>query len=188
VYHRLTESEPGLPSLLFINAQNKQTIKDIAGPLREFGIPSAAIVDIDVLKDGGATWTGWMDAVRIPEALQAGLGAQRAAIKTKLEATGQDMKRDGGVSLLTGQDKAAAEALFSMLDGYGLFTVRGGELECWLKGLGVAGKKTDWTVAMMERLGDDPSSSEYVRPAEGDVWEFMRRIVDWVSNARRLGT
>jgi hypothetical protein len=41
---------------------------------------------------------------------------------------------------------------------------------------------------MMERLGDDPSSSEYVRPAEGDVWEFMRRIVDWVSNARRLGT
>jgi AAA domain, putative AbiEii toxin, Type IV TA system len=56
IYYRLAEQEKGYPSILFINAQNKQTIRDIIGPLRAFGVPAAAIVDIDILKDGGQTW------------------------------------------------------------------------------------------------------------------------------------
>jgi hypothetical protein len=52
IYYRLAEKESGYPSLLFVNAQNKQTIRDIIEPLRAFGVPAAAIVDIDILKDG----------------------------------------------------------------------------------------------------------------------------------------
>lgn len=32
IYYRLAEQEKGFPSLLFVNAQNKQTIRDIIGP------------------------------------------------------------------------------------------------------------------------------------------------------------
>jgi len=32
IYYRLAEQEKGYPSLLFVNAQNKQTIRDIIGP------------------------------------------------------------------------------------------------------------------------------------------------------------
>lgn len=39
IYYRLAEHEKGYPSLLFVNAQNKQTIRDIIGPLRAFGVP-----------------------------------------------------------------------------------------------------------------------------------------------------
>jgi hypothetical protein len=50
IYQRLTDQEKGYPATLFVNAQNKQTIQDIIGPLRRFGVPAAAIVDIDILK------------------------------------------------------------------------------------------------------------------------------------------
>ena len=51
----LAEQEKGYPSLLFVNAQNKQTIRDIIAPLRGFGVPAVAISDCDILKDGGDT-------------------------------------------------------------------------------------------------------------------------------------
>jgi hypothetical protein len=44
----------GMNNCLFINAQNKQTVWDIVKPLRELGIPTIGIVDIDVLKEGGS--------------------------------------------------------------------------------------------------------------------------------------
>ena len=95
IYYRMAETAGELPSLLFVNAQNKQTIKDVIAPLRGFGIPAAAIADIDILKDGGRVWTDWMKAAHIPEPLRGGLSAQRSAIEALF--AGKDMKRDGGV-------------------------------------------------------------------------------------------
>jgi hypothetical protein len=69
----LAETEKGYPSLLFVNAQNKQTIRDIIGPLRAFGVPAAAIVDVDILKDGGGDWIPWIKAAHVPAALHVGL-------------------------------------------------------------------------------------------------------------------
>ncbi len=88
IYYRLAE-EMRVPSILFVNAQNKQTAKDIASPLRKFGVPAAAIVDIDVVKDGGHVWTEWMKAVQIPDALRMGYANQRDQINKRLEATGK---------------------------------------------------------------------------------------------------
>jgi hypothetical protein len=188
IYTRLAEENETLPSVLFVNAQNKQTIKDIIGPLRQFGVPAAAIPDIDILKDGGKTWTDWLAAAQVPNALHTGYASQRAVIKERMEKSGKDMKRDGGVSILEPGDQLAANQLFDTLDSYGIFVVRDGELEDWLKHLNVTGKKTDWTVRMLQKLGSDPASAEYVRPTEGDVWTFLRKIVAWINDPSRHGT
>ncbi|RJF70876.1 ATP-dependent nuclease [Rhodopseudomonas palustris] len=188
IYHRISEANPRCPSVLFINAQNKQTIRDIVGPLRQFGVPAAAIVDLDFVKDGGSTWGDWLKSSQIPSALHVGYGQQRAAINEAFKATGKNMKTDGGINLLGADEQIAACQLFDNLERFGVFPVRGGELENWLPQLGVAGKKTDWTVAMLERLGGDPSSASYVTPAAGDVWEFIRKILAWIEDPARLGT
>ena len=98
------------------------------------------------------------------------------------------MKREGGVSVLNDSDQVAANQFFGTLEKYGLFAVGQGEVENWLSELAVPGKKTDWTISMLQRLGDDPLDGEYVRPSSGDVWDFMRRIVEWVNNPARSGT
>lgn len=188
IYHRLASVHKDYPSILFINAQNKQTIKNIIAPLRKFGVPAAAIPDIDILKDGGKTWTDWLASAHIPDALHTGFAAQRASIKDRFDAAGKDMKADGGVNALPAADKQAAEQLFQTLDEYGVFVVRRGELEHWLAPLGVPGKKTDWTVAMLERLGSDPADPNYVPPGADDVWAFIAKVVHWVRNAERNGT
>ncbi|MCG8272389.1 ATP-binding protein [Aquamicrobium sp. NLF2-7] len=188
IYHRLSSSKPEYPSILFINAQNKQTIKDMMAPLRQFGVPAAAIPDIDFVKDGGVTWTDWLKAAQVPTALHLGYGQQRAAIKDALVATGKNMKSDGGIDILDAENKTAAEQLLNNLEDYGIFPVRRGELENWLPMLSVSGKKTDWTIAMLERLGSDPSDPNYVHPAHDDVWQFLESIVAWIRNPARKGT
>lgn len=188
IYHRLSAASPDLPSVLFINAQNKQTIKDIIGPLRQFGVPAAAIPDIDIIKDGGKTWNGWLDACQVPAALHEGYQAQRNAIKACFDASGKEMKTAGGVNILHDGERLAANQLFDNLADYGVFVVRGGELENWLSALSVPGKKTDWTIAMLERLGSDPMDASYVRPESGDVWEFIGKVVAWIRSPNRRGT
>lgn len=151
IFHRLTRNLAEAPSILFINAQNKQTIRDVIGPLRQFGVPAVAIPDIDILKDGGTVWTGWLSVASIPNARHGSLAIDRVSIKTLFEATGQEMKTKG-VELLQGPDKDAANSLFDALQEYGIFVVRAGELERWLPAVGAQGKKTDWVVDMFERL------------------------------------
>lgn len=186
IYYRLAEREKGFPSLLFINAQNKQTIKDIIGPLRTFGIPAVAVTDIDILKDGGSTWGGWLEAAHFPHGLHAAYGQIRGNLKKIFEDQNLDMK-SGGVQSLSSNDRAAAVELFDKLEEYGVFVVRNGELESWLLNLGVKSKKTDWTIEMLEKLGSDPNSSEYVQPASSDVWKFVRAIAAWVKDPSRKG-
>jgi ABC-type cobalamin/Fe3+-siderophores transport system ATPase subunit len=188
IYHRLNEQEKGYPAVLYVNAQNKQTIQDIIGPLRKFGVPAAAIVDIDILKDGGKTWTGWLEAIQVPQAMQGGFGVIRGDINKKFAELNIDMKNAGGVDALPVSEKAAANQLFDTLDEYGLFVVRKGELEMWLKHLNPVGKKTDWTIDVLEKMGSDPAKPNYLKPATGDVWDFTRKITAWISNPSRKGT
>jgi len=188
IYHRISAAKEDTPSLLFINAQNKQTIKDVIGPLRQFGVPAAAIPDIDIIKDGGNIWNDWLRAAQVPTTLHAGFQAQRQSIRACLDVTGKDMKTDGGIEILPADQKEAAELLLDTLLQYGIFVVRRGELENWLPELGVPGKKTNWTIAMLERLGSDPESVNYVAPGAGDVWEFMSRVISWIKNPARRGT
>lgn len=188
IYARLNEVEKGLPSILFVNAQNKQTIPEIVGPLRSFGVPAVGVPDIDVLKEGGAVWSKWLEAAKVPPALRGSFGQARGDVLKAFDVAKVDMKKDGGVEALPAIDKQAANDFFDNLEKYGVFVTRLGELERWLPELNVPGQKTAWTVAMLQALGDDPNSPSYVRPASGDVWAFLRRVIAWVKNPARAGT
>jgi hypothetical protein len=118
--------------------------------------------------------------------LHGGLGVTRGDINRAYVDAGINMKI-GGVYALPSGEQAAANNLFDTLGQYGVFVTRKGELENWLADLSVPGKKTDWTIAMLEKMGSDPSSSTYISPESGDVWKFMRDIIAWIKNPARQG-
>ena len=189
VNERLLRFKPewGIPNCLFINAQNKQTIHTILRPLRQLGIPAAGIVDVDVLKDGGTTWTNVLAGASIPDIAHGSLATLRAAVKQAMDRTGRDMKRDGGVGILDSADQEAARNLLQQLAGYGVFVVPHGELEAWLKSLGASGHGPTWLIDIFERMGSDPDDAAFVKPSPGDVWEFISSLKSWFANPNRLG-
>lgn len=179
--------DAGIPNGLFINAQNKQTLHQIMRPLRNLGIPAAAIVDVDVVKEGGTVFTSLLGGAAIPTPSHHALATLRATVKGLFDATAKDMKKQGGIALLTGQDREAAERLFDQLADYGLFTVRRGELESWLKNLDAAGKGPSWLTDIFEKMGEDAAAPGYVRPSADDVWEFVKTIRGWLVDPQRKG-
>lgn len=177
----------GIEGCLFLNAQNKQTVWDIVHPLRELGIPAIGIVDIDVLKEGGTVWAKPMNGAFIPPISHQALGAERAALLAAFKQTGKDMKRDGGIDLLGNAEREACENFFLKLADYGMFIVPTGEVEFWLQTLQLNRGKSSWLNTVFEAMGDDPTSPNYVRPAQGDVWDFLGRIANWVKDPLRKG-
>ncbi|MCP4746325.1 MAG: AAA family ATPase [Desulfobacteraceae bacterium] len=184
----LTHSEGrGIPNCLFLNAQNKQTEKTIIKPLRELGIPVAGIVDIDVLKDGGKVWSSLLDSCSIPDIEKSSLEESRLRFHNKFKEFDKNMKRDGGINILNDSDQEGLQNLFSRLEKYGLFVVQKGELESWLKNLNAAGHGPQWLVDIFEKMGEDPNSQSFLKPADDDVWSFIDNISKWFSNPIRNG-
>lgn len=191
INERLLTFDPtkGIQNCLFLNAQNKQTIHEIVRPLREMGIPCAAIVDVDVVKEGGSVWTNLLSSAYIPEVTIQSTATSRANIKNRFDAKGIDFKKNGGVDVLDLPDREACNNLFDQLDEYGIFAVRKGELESWLKSLGATSEHgPDWLIEIFEKMGEDHSSVTYVKPATGDVWDFITKIKGWFTNPTRKGT
>jgi len=60
-------------------------------------------------------------------------------------------------------------------------------VEGWLNYLGVSSKERGWRAEIFERMGSDPANSDYVRPAKGDVWDFIGSISQWLRNPARKG-
>lgn len=188
VNHRMSQARASaIQDSIFLNAQNKQTVRRVMGPLRSIGIPAAAILDLDILKDGGKEWTELLEAAGVPQAMHGSLQVLRKQVHDAFVATNKDMKRDGGVDLLDKEQREAANNLLDQLESYGIFIVRGGELESWLSHLSVPRNKTNWLTAVFEKMGDDPDSSGYVKPASGDVWAFVSRIAAWTGDPARRG-
>lgn len=189
VNERLVHLKPdwGIPNCLFINAQNKQTVRTIIRPLRKLGIPAAGIVDVDVLKEGGSVWTDLLGSAYVPDLQRNSLATLRAEVNREVEATGRDMKRDGGIAVLSATDQEAARNLFRQVAEYGIFVVPCGELESWLKTLGATGHGPSWLIDMFEKMGEDPASPDYLRPSTDDVWHFMSEVKGWLTNSMRKG-
>jgi hypothetical protein len=68
---------------------------------------------------------------------------------------------------------------------YGIFVVPAGELENWLRPLGVTNKQR-WVTEMLVRLGT-LGSATYVPPGDGDVWQFVEQIASWTHDPNRMG-
>jgi hypothetical protein len=169
----------GLTSSLFLNAQNKQTIYRILGPLRNLGIKAAAIVDIDVVKEGGQVWTNLLSSANVPSTLIEPLNIIRNNVKQYFQNTGRNMKKDGGIQLLEGDERAACQDLFDQLARHGIFVIPNGELESWLTNFGVAGHGPTWLMSMFEKMGNNPEHTDYLKPFDGDVWNFIKNIAQW---------
>ncbi|WP_228136493.1 ATP-dependent nuclease [Acinetobacter sp. Ag2] len=180
-------SNKGIPNCLFLNAQNKQTVKTIIKPLRELGIPVAGIVDIDILKEGGKVWSEFLESASLPEIEKNALAHTREALKQKFIESNKDMKKDGGISILKDQDKEALSNLFDKLAEYGLFVVPNGELESWLQQLNARGHGPAWLIDIFEQMGEDQTLDSYIKPSNNDVWEFISKIGNWFLNTRRKG-
>ena len=65
--------------------------------------------------------------------------------------------------------------------------VPGGELESWLLEKKIVGHGPGWLIKMFDAMGNDPAAPEYIKPSDGDVWEFVRTIKGWLTNAHRKG-
>jgi hypothetical protein len=189
VNERLLQFKPewGIPNCLFINAQNKQTVHTIIRPLRRLGIPAAAIVDVDVLKEGGTVWAKLLSGAGVPCISREALATMRAWVKSAMDTTGRDMKKDGGLDILSPEPREAAENLFNQLGEYGIFVVPGGELESWMKHLAVPGHGPNWLIGVFEKMGEDPSEPTYLTPSGGDVWEFISKLKIWLVDSNRKG-
>lgn len=180
-------SDRGIPNCLFINAQNKQTVPTILRPLRKLGIPAAGIVDVDVIKEGGTVWTNLLAGAYVPHLAHESLANLRAAVKRATDASGKNIKRDGGIDVLDKDDREAAMGLLLQLREYGVFVVPGGELESWLPHLGATGHGPSWLIDVFDKMGSDPTSPDYVAPADDGIWSFMETLKAWLSNPHRRG-
>jgi len=177
----------GVPNTLFLNAQNRQTVDQIIGPLRELGIPAAAIIDVDVVKEGGTVFSRLLDSAFVPGITKQSLATARAQIHTAFKATGKDPVTTGGVDILTGSEREAAKEFFSRLAEYGVFVVERGALESWLPNLGASFHKDEWLPKVFEAMGEDPAQPGYVKGTSDDVWEFLDKIARWLRDPSRKG-
>lgn len=177
----------GVPHTLFLNANGKDTIPRIIEPLRKLGIPAIAITDIDVIKKGGKEWARHLNAYNIPVSEHQSYSTRRINILAFLNAVGDDYKTRGGIRLLSGAEREAADNLFDDLAKYGFFVVRGGEVEGWLSDLQVPRAKHPWLYSIFDKMGSDPNISSYVKPTQGDVWDFMGKLCTWFFDPQRRG-
>lgn len=182
----------GIENALFLNAQNKQTVPRIVGLLRKMGVPCAGVVDLDVVSEGGTNWTNQATSIGIPVAMRTSVEASRRSTFDSLKAVSKDndkkeYKRNGGINLLEGGEKEAAEAFLSVLGKYGLFVVPTGEIESWLPDLDIPRAKYTWLRQIFEKMGTDPMETGYVNPSEGDVWDFIGSLQAWLNNQARKG-
>ena len=156
-------------------------------PLRELGIPAVGIVDVDVLKEGGQVFTKLLEGAFIPQLNHLPYQTQRKSLLDVLNATKQNWKISGGINLLEGANYEACSNFFDQLDEYGVFIIRKGELETWLKELGATGHGSNWLIDIFSKLGENPDGINYIKPAEGDVWDFIGRVKQWIENTDRKG-
>ncbi|MEO1101172.1 MAG: ATP-binding protein, partial [Pseudomonadota bacterium] len=185
IMDRLEDEGEDTPSILFLNAQNKQTIPDIVAPLRSLGVPCAGVVDIDILK-GGGEWTRWLNACEVPTGLRTGFGVMRGDLNKAFSDQGINMKT-AGASGLASSDEDAAQTLFRNLAKYGMFVCDVGEMERWLAKEDVKGSKTDWTISILDKLGISEGIPGHVSVTEHDVWGFVRNIRSWIQEGSRHG-
>lgn len=178
------ETGRGAPNTLFLNANGKDSVNKIVGPLRALGIPVAAILDIDALNPA-TNFPVLLEATNYPKPHNS-IQLDRAAVWTDFISGNKKPKSEGGIALLNGTAKEKAENLFDRLDQYGLFVLRHGEVEHWLPRLNVVRSKR-WLRNIFDALGNNPKDPNYVHPDNDDVWNFLDKVATWIKDKARRG-
>ena len=187
VNYRLLSNGEGIENVTFLNAQNWQTIPRLVKPLRTIGVAAASIMDFDVLmsKEFKRLW----NLVPEPEPVLNTLREQRKKVCSLLEQEGRDNCKKLGLRAFSGKDRELVERFVEQLAQYGLFFVTVGELECWFSYLGIAkhSKKAIWLNELFDKLAANQEDENYIESQEGDIWDFLRKIGDWIDDPNRNG-
>jgi len=176
----------GVRDALFSNAQNAQTISKLVVPLRKIGVPAVALADLDAIADTDGSWGALLRSCNVPESLLPELGDERRWLVGLLPD--REKLKSSGISSLSPEDKARAQRFLNSLADYGLFLVPVGQLESWFPEMNICGHGSQWLVRFFSRIGQNPSDSDYLSPAAGEVWDFLDRLSLWISDPDRLGT
>jgi hypothetical protein len=186
INRRLVLDDRGIPDALFINAQNWQTTARLMGPLRAIGIPASVIIDFDSLASPDS-WSSYFKAMGLDDEKRGQLGQQKSKCSGYLKTVGKRAYKAKGIDALPPAEAEEVDQFLGALRRHGIFVVPVGEVENWLADLEVPGAKTQWAVKMLERLGSDTTSDEWVAPGDGDVWGFLDSIGAWVGDPDRRG-
>jgi ABC-type sulfate/molybdate transport systems ATPase subunit len=185
VNQRLATSERSAAgNTLFMNAHEKSTVRRIVEPLRGMGIPEAAVVDLDIIKN--RDFNDLLKAARVPDALTESWNTLRSRTKGKFEEMGLDMKQNG-IQALPEAEREAAQTLLNGVAEYGVFVVPRGELEQWfsqLHGRKDRPTKSRWVPWVLDLMNTDPG---LFAVTDDDVWGFVSKIADWISDPERKG-
>ncbi|SLN35171.1 hypothetical protein TRL7639_01644 [Falsiruegeria litorea R37] len=182
----------GIENAVFLNAHEKSTVPRIVAMLRKMGVPTAGIVDVDVVADRSGAWTNQLRAVGIPSSMHSELSCERKTIlhnmkENSSDPTGKSYKNEGAIDLLSNGELKAARSWLRELANFGLFVVPIGELEHWLPELEVREKGRPWLGKIFSKMGSDPKAPDYIHPAKGDVWDFIADCNAWLTNPARQG-
>ncbi|MGA3289994.1 MAG: AAA family ATPase [Candidatus Bathyarchaeia archaeon] len=172
----------GIKDAIFLNAQNVQTLHKIVGPLRKIGISASAVADIDFLFDTDGAWENILETCQVERKEWGRIQNERKSITAGITA---NILKENGIKALSEIEKAKAELLLDELCKYGLFIVPEGELECWLKEIGVKGHTPQWLIELFSKIGSSESDTNYLNPDKNDVWSFIDNIADWI-NSRNI--
>lgn len=178
------KGQTGAGNTLFVNAHEKSSVRRIVQPLREMGIPAAAIVDLDIIKN--RDFNDLLASAFVPPELISSCNDLRSKIDAKFTELDLDMKRDG-IGVLPPEQQEAAEILISNVAEYGVFVVPTGELERWFPQLHNKADrpgKSRWVPWVFGLMNDEPGLFEV---EDGDVWGFMRKVGEWISDSERKG-
>lgn len=188
INNRLQQFKPewAIQDALFLNAQNKQTVGRIVHPLRNLGIPAASILDFDMIKDGGSDFSGYLRSCNIPPSSISGYSQTKNSLYSLFSNDLKSMKT-GGMNYLSLQDRLTATHFLKNLNEFGLFPVPCGELESWLSDISANRHGSKWLINKFQSMGSDPTDPNYVKPSNGDVWEFLYSIKKWLIDPHRLG-
>ena len=156
--------------VLFLNANGKDSLQRIVQPLRKLGIPAVAIAGLELLEQD---LSELLAACNVPASIASELTMLRDQVMKRYEALMQ-RPRNAGIAGLTKSAQPAAQELLDQLALYGIFLVPVGELERWLPK--VTGKGA-WLQRAFEAM---PATGD------GEVWEFMRRVVAWIHDRRGM--
>jgi hypothetical protein len=128
-----------------------------------------------------------LDGANIPPISHQSFATLRAELKRAMDATGRNMKCDGGIAILGDADREAARNLFNQLSEYGVFVVPGGELESWMRALQATAHGPAWLINIFEKMGEDSETTTFVKPSADDVWKFISEVKSWLLDPNRRG-
>lgn len=185
INRRLTNTNRGDSDIVILNGNGMHSLYKIVKPLRQLGIPAIAIPDLDFLNLRKNEIINLLSAC---DCLDHNIVYSQIATVRELWKDSKNLVKpymnikEDGIYALRPTKRKIAEGLLKNLNNYGLFPVPVGELEGWLKDLGIQKKKTEWLIEIFESMGNDETQNKYVRPGKGDVWRFIDQICAWIKN------